>query len=174
MAAAQRTIVVTPQYPFIVSSTPDPHVTELNWRGTRSGRGPMNYTSFTNLRSSTQLPVHSVDAGAAAPGRCWWRQVGCRQQHRIAARNRCGHLAAVLYFRLILLEASDSAQWIQESLLISTLPSLVSIGLRQYSRLQTQPRQMFLWCGVLLAFSFFLSTTFILKGGRPTAPRPRA
>jgi len=74
--------------------------------------------------------------------------------------------AAVLYHRLILLDSPDAAKYIQESLLISTLQLLASIGLRQYSRIQTQPRHVFLWSGasgVFFAFSFFLSTMFLLK-----------
>ena len=76
------------------------------------------------------------------------------------------YFAAVLYHRLVLLHSPDTAQYIQECLLISTLQLLVSIGLRHYSRIQTQPRHVFLWngaSGVLLVFSFFLSTIFLLK-----------
>ena len=76
------------------------------------------------------------------------------------------YFAAVLYHRLVLLHSPDPAKYIPESLLISTLQLLVSIGLRQYSRIQTQPRHVFLWngaSGVFLVFSFFLSTIFLLK-----------
>ncbi|WP_245334786.1 undecaprenyl-phosphate glucose phosphotransferase [Bradyrhizobium mercantei] len=76
------------------------------------------------------------------------------------------YFAAVLYYRLILLHSPDAALYIQESLLISTLQLLVSIGLRHYSRIQTQPRHAFLWSGasgVFLVFSFLLSTIFLLK-----------
>ncbi|WP_249130344.1 undecaprenyl-phosphate glucose phosphotransferase [Bradyrhizobium sp. AUGA SZCCT0283] len=76
------------------------------------------------------------------------------------------YFAAVVYYRLILLLWPDPAQYIPESILISTLQLLVSIGLRQYSRIQTQPRHVFLWSGassVFLVFSFFISTIFILK-----------
>ena len=76
------------------------------------------------------------------------------------------YFAAVLYHRLILLDSPDPAKYITESLLISTLQLLVSIGLRQYSRIQTQPRHVFLWSGasgVFLVFSFFISTIFLLK-----------
>ena len=74
--------------------------------------------------------------------------------------------AAVLYHRQILLDSPGAAKYIQESLLISTLQLLASIGLQQYSRIQTQPRHVFLWSGasgVFFAFSFFLSTMFLLK-----------
>ena len=76
------------------------------------------------------------------------------------------YFAAVLYHRLILLQPPDPGKYIPESLLISTLDLLVSIGLRQYSRIQTQPRHVFLWSGtssVFFVFSFFLSTIFLLK-----------
>jgi hypothetical protein len=74
--------------------------------------------------------------------------------------------AALLYHRLILLDSPDVAKYIQESLLISMLQLLASIGLQQYSRIQTQPRHVFLWSGassVFFVFSFFVSTIFLLK-----------
>jgi Undecaprenyl-phosphate glucose phosphotransferase len=76
------------------------------------------------------------------------------------------YFGAVLYHQLILHDSPDPAQYIPESLLISTLQLLVSIGLGQYLRIQTQPRHVFLWSGargVFLVFSFLLSTMFILK-----------
>jgi putative colanic acid biosynthesis UDP-glucose lipid carrier transferase len=75
------------------------------------------------------------------------------------------YYAAVLYHQLILQNPED-AKYIQESLLISTMLLLVSIGLRQHSRIQTQPRHDFIWSGarnVLFVFSFFISTIFLLK-----------
>ena len=76
------------------------------------------------------------------------------------------YLAAALYHRLILLGSPDPAKYIPEALLIATLNFLVSIGRREYSRIQTQPRQAFLWNGVngaSLVFVFLLSTMFVLK-----------
>ena len=76
------------------------------------------------------------------------------------------YFAAVLYHRLILLNSPDAAKYIPESLLISTMHLLVSIGLRQYSRIQTQPRHVFIWSGassVFFVFAFFISTIFLLK-----------
>jgi hypothetical protein len=76
------------------------------------------------------------------------------------------YFAAILYHGLILLDWPDPAKYIPESLLISTLDLLVSLGHRQYSRIQTQPRHVFLWngaSGVFLVFSFFLATIFLLK-----------
>jgi putative colanic acid biosynthesis UDP-glucose lipid carrier transferase len=73
--------------------------------------------------------------------------------------------AAFLYYRLVGHGSPDVA-YIQESLLIATLQLLASIGLRHYSRIQTQPRHMFLWSGVsvvFFVFSFFISTIFLLK-----------
>ncbi|WP_247509475.1 undecaprenyl-phosphate glucose phosphotransferase [Bradyrhizobium sp. 157] len=76
------------------------------------------------------------------------------------------YFAAVLYHRLVVLSPPDPTRYIQESLLISTLELLASVGLRQYSRILTQPRHVFLWSGatsVFLVFSFFISTIFVLK-----------
>lgn len=130
----------------------------------------MSYASFTNLPASTKLPAHSVDGGKAIAG-----DVG---RGRLAALlvlaagtefllvAGAAYFAAVLYHRLALLQAPDSTRYIPESFLISTLELLVSVGLRQYSRILTQPRHVFLWSGassVLLVFSFFVSTIFVLK-----------
>ncbi|MET3839858.1 undecaprenyl-phosphate glucose phosphotransferase [Bradyrhizobium sp. OAE829] len=128
----------------------------------------MSFASFTNLPASST--ARSLDAGRARVGK-----------NRLAALlalaasteflliTVAAYFAAILYHRLILgqvLVSPDPAKYIQESLLIATLELLVSIALAQYSRILTQPRHMFLWSGtssVLLAFSFFLSTIFVLK-----------
>jgi Undecaprenyl-phosphate glucose phosphotransferase len=126
----------------------------------------VSYASFTNSPASTRLPAHSAAGG---------RRVGKSRLTALlvlAAGTEfllvavAAYSAAVLYHRLILLDSPDAAKYIQESLLISTLQLLASIGLRQYSRIQTQPRHVFLWSGasgVFFAFSFFLSTMFLLK-----------
>ncbi len=130
----------------------------------------MSYASFTNSPASTKLPAHSVAGGSAIP-------VGVGKSRlaallALAASTEfllvavAAYSAAVLYHRLILLDSPDAAKYVQESLLISTFQLLVSIGLRQYSRIQTQPRHMFLWSGasgVFFVFSFFISTIFLLK-----------
>ncbi|MCK1511716.1 undecaprenyl-phosphate glucose phosphotransferase [Bradyrhizobium sp. 190] len=122
----------------------------------------------TNSPASTQLPTQLI-AGS--------RAVSAGKGGRLAALlvlvastefvlvAVAAYFAAVLYHRLILLN-SDDAKYIPESLLISTMLLLVSVGLRQYSRIQTQPRHVFIWSGassVLFVFAFFISTIFLLK-----------
>ena len=126
----------------------------------------MSYVA--NSPASTQFPAHSV-AGSTA--------VSAGKKGRLAALlilaastefllvAVAAYSAAVLYHRLILLDSPNVA-YIQESLLISTLQLLASIGFQQYSRIQTQPRHVFLWSGassVFFVFSFFISTIFLLK-----------
>src|SRR5262245_35226219 len=130
----------------------------------------MNYASFTNLPASTKLPGHSVDVGRAVPARVGRSRLAVLLVLAAATEfllvTVAAYSAAFLYYRLVRLHSPDPAQYIPESLLISTLQLLVSIGLRQYSRIQTQPRHVFLWngaTGVFLVFSFFLSTIFLLK-----------
>jgi Undecaprenyl-phosphate glucose phosphotransferase len=129
----------------------------------------MAYASF-NLPGSTQLPAKSFDGGTVVQGGVGSSRLAALLV--VAASTEfllvavAAYFAAVLYYRLILLQSPDPAQYIQESLLISTLQLLVSIGLRQYSRILTQPRHVFLWSGasgVFLVFFFFISTIFILK-----------
>ncbi|MBR1280045.1 undecaprenyl-phosphate glucose phosphotransferase [Bradyrhizobium sp. AUGA SZCCT0283] len=130
----------------------------------------MRNASFTSLPASTNLPVHSVDVGrafraTAGRGRLA-ALLGVAAGTEFLLVAFAAYFAAVVYYRLILLLWPDPAQYIPESILISTLQLLVSIGLRQYSRIQTQPRHVFLWSGassVFLVFSFFISTIFILK-----------
>jgi Undecaprenyl-phosphate glucose phosphotransferase len=130
----------------------------------------MSYASFTNLPASTKFPAHSVEVGSAVPARVGRGRLAVLLV--LAASTEfllvtvAAYSAAVLYHRLVLLHSPDPAKYIPESLLISTLQLLVSIGLRQYSRIQTQPRHVFLWngaSGIFLVFSFFLSTIFLLK-----------
>src|ERR1700722_1755211 len=130
----------------------------------------MSYASFTNLPASAKFRAHSVNGGRAVPA-----FVGRGRSAAVlvlAAATEflvvavAAYIAAVLYHRLVLLHSPDPAKYVPESLLIATLELRVSIGLRQYSRIQTQPRQVFLWngvSGVFLVFSFFLSTIFLLK-----------
>ena len=125
---------------------------------------------LTNSPASTQLPASRSLAAAAVPAGVGRGRLAALLV--LAASTEfllvavAAYSAAVLYHRLILLDSPDAAKYIQESLLISTLQLLASIGLRQYSRIQTQPRHVFLWSGassVFFVFSFFISTIFLLK-----------
>jgi Undecaprenyl-phosphate glucose phosphotransferase len=130
----------------------------------------MSYASFTNLPASTKLRTHSVDVGRTIPAIAAKRRLIFLLMSAAATEfvfvAIAAYLAAVLYHRVILLGSPDPAKYIPEALLIATLNLLVSIGYREYSRIQTQPRQAFLWNGVSgasLVFVFFLSTMFVLK-----------
>src|ERR1700737_4774008 len=130
----------------------------------------MSYASFTKLPASTKFPAQSVDHGRAVPARVGRGRLAALLVSAAATEFLlvavAAYFAAVLYHRLVLLYWPDPAKYIPESLLISTLDLLVSIGHRQYSRIQTQPRHVFLWngaSGVFLVFSFFLATIFLLK-----------
>ena len=120
----------------------------------------MSYASFTNSPASTKLPAHSVADARAIPGGVGKSRLAALLA--LAASTEfllvavAAYSAAVLYHRQLLLNPPDAAKYVQESLLIATLQLLVSIGLRQYSRIQTQPRHVFLWSGasgVLFVFS---------------------
>jgi Undecaprenyl-phosphate glucose phosphotransferase len=130
----------------------------------------VSYASFTSSPASTKLPAHSVAGGRAIPGGVGKSRLAALLA--LAASTEflliavAAYSAAVLYHRLAFLDSPDAAKYVQESLLISTLQLLVSIWLQQYSRIQTQPRHVFLWSGasgVFFVFSFFISTIFLLK-----------
>src|ERR1700722_4256890 len=132
--------------------------------------GTMSYASFTNLPASTKFRTHSVDGGRTIQSIVAKRRLTVLLMSAAATEFLfvaiAAYLAAVLYHRLILLGSPDPAKYIPEALLIATLNLLVSIGYREYSRIQTQPRQAFLWNGVSgasLVFGFLLSTMFVLK-----------
>lgn len=130
----------------------------------------MSYASFTNWPGSTKSPAHWTSVGKAVSPNVGKR--GLVALLTLAAATEfllvavAGYLAAMLYHRLILQHSPDPGMYIPEALLIATLDLLVSIGHRQYSRIQTQPRHVFLWngvSGVFFVYFFFLSAMFVLK-----------
>lgn len=133
----------------------------------------VSFVSFTNLPASTKRSVDSTAGGRAVPVLAGKDRLTALLV--LAAGTEfllvavAAYSAAALYHWLIVLDASqhiDASKYIQESILIATLQMLVSIGLRQYSRIQTQPRHVFLWSGasaVLFVFCFLITTIFLLK-----------
>ncbi|MBR1132228.1 undecaprenyl-phosphate glucose phosphotransferase [Bradyrhizobium iriomotense] len=118
----------------------------------------MNYASFA------KLPAHSIECNTAIPraGR-----VRLAALLVLAAATEFLLVAVAAYLAGAIHRSSpDPAKHIPEALLIAALNLLVSIGFRQYSRIQTQPRHVFLWngaSGVFLAFSLFLAALFLLN-----------
>src|SRR5258707_382001 len=108
----------------------------------------MSYASFTNLPTSPRFRAHSVDVGTAIPAIVAKRRLTVLLVSAAATEfvfvAIAAYLAAELYHRLILLGSLDPAKYIPEALLIAILNLLFPIGHRQYSRIQTQPRQAFL------------------------------
>lgn len=132
----------------------------------------MSYVSFTSSSAARKFPAHSldvaVDVDRSAPIAVGKSRLAALLVLAAATEfilvALAAYLAAALYHRLALLPVP--ARYVPESLLIATLNLLVSVGLGQYSGIQTQPRHVFLWngaSGVLLVFSFFVSTIFLLK-----------
>jgi Undecaprenyl-phosphate glucose phosphotransferase len=76
------------------------------------------------------------------------------------------YLASVIYNRIILLRWPPVHEYVPAALYIAALLLLVSLGFRNYTALQTQPRHRFLSSGitsVVIGFAFFLSTIFFVK-----------
>jgi Undecaprenyl-phosphate glucose phosphotransferase len=76
------------------------------------------------------------------------------------------YVTALSYSYLVLQAWPPGATYVSAALYIASLILLVSLVSRHYVTLQTQPLHRFLWNGigaVALAFSFFLSTLFLLK-----------
>src|SRR5882757_11250386 len=111
----------------------------------------MNYASLTNLPGSTKFPAHSVDGGRAVSARVSRNRLAALLVLSAATEFLLvlvvAYYAAIFYHWLILLQAPDCDKYIEASLLISTLQLLVSIGLRQYSRILTLPLHTLIWSG---------------------------
>ncbi|MBV9754832.1 MAG: undecaprenyl-phosphate glucose phosphotransferase [Hyphomicrobiales bacterium] len=76
------------------------------------------------------------------------------------------YVMAFGYSYLVLQLWPPNVTYVSAALFLALLILLVSLAFRQYITLQIQPRHRFLWNGigaVALAFSFFLSTLFLLK-----------
>jgi Undecaprenyl-phosphate glucose phosphotransferase len=76
------------------------------------------------------------------------------------------YVISLIYYLVVFQSRTPSQDYIWSALFIAGLVLLVSLGFRHYVELQTQPRHRFLWSGlgaVALAFSFFLSTLFLLR-----------
>jgi Undecaprenyl-phosphate glucose phosphotransferase len=76
------------------------------------------------------------------------------------------YATSLIYYVVVLDRWPPSKAYISSAVFIAGLVLLVSLGFRHYMMLQTQPLHHFLWSGlgaVALAFSFFLSTLFLLK-----------
>src|SRR5215469_11921907 len=105
----------------------------------------MSYASFTNLPASTKSPALSVDVPALVTRRRLIILLIVAAAIEFLFVAVTAYFAAVLYHRLALLYFPEPARYIPEALLIATLDLLVCIGQRQYSRIQTRPRDDFLW-----------------------------
>ncbi|MGY4478407.1 undecaprenyl-phosphate glucose phosphotransferase [Bradyrhizobium sp. USDA 3364] len=125
----------------------------------------MTYASFSNSPTSTGRPARSVAVGNVGKNRLVGVLVlAAGAEFLLVAVG--AYSAAVAYYGLAFFNYPDSPKYVLESVLLATLQLLVSVGLRQYSRIQTQPRHIFLWSGVsavFLVFSFFISAIFVLK-----------
>jgi Undecaprenyl-phosphate glucose phosphotransferase len=76
------------------------------------------------------------------------------------------YATSLSYSYLVLQAWPPSVTYVSAALFISSLVLLVSLAFRHYVSFQTLPLHRFLWNGigaVALAFSFFLSTLFLLK-----------
>jgi Undecaprenyl-phosphate glucose phosphotransferase len=76
------------------------------------------------------------------------------------------YATSLLYFIVVFGALPPTATFVLSALFIASLILLVSLGFRHYAMLHSKPMHRFLWRGlgaVALAFSFFLSTLFLLK-----------
>ena len=76
------------------------------------------------------------------------------------------YVVSLIYYLAILQSWPPWEAYVSSALFLAGLATLVSLSFRHYQKLQIQPLHRFLWTGisaVVLAFSFFLSTLFLLK-----------
>jgi Undecaprenyl-phosphate glucose phosphotransferase len=76
------------------------------------------------------------------------------------------YIGSVSYHGLLQLRWPNPTQYLPAALVLAMMVSLVSLGFRHFTAIQTQLRHQFLWNGagaVALSFSSFLSIMFLLK-----------
>src|SRR5262252_9798681 len=79
-------------------------------------------------------------------------------------------LASIIYHEAVLLEWPSAHRYVTAALLLAAMVESIALGFGHYKNSQSQARQAFLWSGfgaVALAFSFLLSTLFLLKIAEP-------
>ena len=75
---------------------------------------------------------------------------------------------SIIYFYAVLTTSPPTFEYATAALLIAFLISLLALGFKQYVRIQSQPRDRFMWSSlgaVALGFSLFLSFLFLFKIG---------
>jgi Undecaprenyl-phosphate glucose phosphotransferase len=79
-------------------------------------------------------------------------------------------LASIIYHEAVLMEWPSARRYVAAALLLAALVESIALGFGHYKNSQSQARHAFLWSGfgaVALAFSFLLSTLFLLKIAEP-------
>jgi len=79
-------------------------------------------------------------------------------------------LASIIYHEAVLMEWPSAHRYVAAALLLAALVESIALGFGHYKNSQSQARHAFLWSGfgaVALAFSFLLSTLFLLKIAEP-------
>jgi hypothetical protein len=98
---------------------------------------------------STKFPARSVAVGGEISASVGKRQLIVLLISAAATEFLfvaiAAYVAAIVYHRLILTSSVDPAKYIPEALLIATLDLLVSIGHRQYSRIQLVLPRLLQW-----------------------------
>ena len=126
----------------------------------------MSSDNFTVTRSGpSALRINKVD-GSAAPLGNLTALVGKLAAVEFIGTATAAYATSLIYYAVAMKSWTPSQAYSWSALLIAGLVLLVSLGFRHYVQLQTQPVHRFLWTGigaVALAFSFFLSTLFLLK-----------
>ena len=126
----------------------------------------MSSDNFTVTRSGpSALRINKVD-GSAAPLGNLTALVGKLAAAEFIGTATAAYATSLIYYAVAMKSWTPSQAYSWSALLIAGLVLLVSLGFRHYVQLQTQPVHRFLWTGigaVALAFSFFLSTLFLLK-----------
>jgi Undecaprenyl-phosphate glucose phosphotransferase len=126
------------------------------------------YTARTNRQSTTFRGISSISAKrfSIQPSRTLSAAIARMLVLEFAAVTGAAYLASLLYHYLGPYGGPPGNEYVPAALLIAILVLVISVTLHQYESIQTQPRHRFLWSGlgaVGLAFSFFLTTLFVLK-----------
>ena len=119
--------------------------------------------------NSVILPSHEAVQVARAPQRLSVAITKLVIQEFLVVAGSA-YVASIIYQKVILPKESSADIYVAAALFLATMVELVSLGFGHYKNSQVQARHAFLWSGVgavALAFSFLLSTLFLLKIAEP-------
>src|SRR5215468_12595 len=129
-----------------------------------------NHGSLLSHRTAAASALLPRQEAASRPPQPLWVAITKQVIQEFFVVVGAAYLASVIYHAAIISEWPSSPLYIAANLFLAAAVELIALGFGRYKNSQSQPRHAFLWSGfgaVALAFSFLLSTLFLLKIAEP-------